>query len=230
MLPHERLIVAADLSSREALLRLVDDLQETVGMFKIGLQAFIANGPEIVRSFRQAGVSVFLDLKLHDIPTTVSRAVAEAAALEVRMLTVHTAGGADMLTAAAGAVGDPGQPLLLGVTVLTSLGDRDLAAIGFTGTPESNAVRLAGLALRSGLNGVIASPLEIRAIRESCGPAFLIVTPGIRAASDPAGDQSRTLTAKKAMEAGADFIVVGRPITGAVSPREAALRIVESMA
>ena len=230
MLPQERLIVAIDRSERSAIHELVEALEGTAGLFKIGLQAFIANGPSIVTDIRHRGARIFLDLKLHDIPNTVARSVAEAAALNVQMLTLHASGGAAMMNAAATAVGQTGTPLLLGVTVLTSLGERDLAAIGLAGTAESNAVRLASLAKDSGMNGVVASPLEIGAIRRSCGDSFLIVTPGIRAAEDAAGDQSRTMTAAAAVKAGADYIVVGRPITEAASPRDAALRIVDSIA
>lgn len=221
----DRLIVAVDLSSRDEILRLVDELQGAAGVYKIGLQAFIANGPDIVREIVSHGVRVFLDLKIHDIPNTASHAVAEAAALGAAMVTVHTGGGEAMLRACAGT-----STLVLGVTVLTSLDDSELARIGINDGPLDQAVRLAKLADSSGLRGVVASPLEIGAIREACGGDLVIVTPGIRAAGSDTGDQRRTLTAREAVSAGADYIVVGRPITGARDRRGAALALVESIA
>jgi orotidine-5'-phosphate decarboxylase len=226
MEPRNRLVVAVDLSPRDAILRLVDDLRGSVGVFKIGLQAFLANGPSIVTEIAGNGEQVFLDLKIHDIPNTAQHAVAEAASLGASIATVHTAGGAAMLRACAEAAG----PLLvLGVTVLTSLDEPELQEIGFTGSPLQNAVRLARLAQTSGLRGVVASPLEIAAIRDACGDDFVILTPGIRPAGSDAGDQRRTMTPREAVAAGADYLVVGRPMTGAADPRSAALSIVEEM-
>ncbi|HEX7154722.1 MAG TPA: orotidine-5'-phosphate decarboxylase [Thermoanaerobaculia bacterium] len=224
MRPDERLVVAVDLSSRDEILRLVDELHGIAGVFKLGLQAFIANGPSIVREVVSRGERVFLDLKIHDIPNTAQHAVAEAAALGAAMLTVHTGGGPAMLRACA-----HDAVLVLGVTVLTSLDELELAAIGFGGAPLDNAVRLARLAQESGLRGVVASPLEIAAIREACGDDFVILTPGIRPAGADAGDQRRMMTPRQAVAAGASYIVVGRPITAAADRREAALRIVEEM-
>jgi len=221
---RDRLVIALDLSSRDEILRLVDELRGTVGVFKIGLQAFIANGPSIVREIVAAGERVFLDLKIHDIPNTAKHAVAEAAALGASMATVHAAGGEAMLRACA-----HDSLLVLGVTVLTSLDEAELARIGFHDSPVDNAVRLARLAKDSGLRGVVASPLEITSIREACGAGFVILTPGIRPAGADAGDQRRTMTPGEAVAAGADYIVVGRPITSAADPRSAALRIVEEM-
>jgi orotidine-5'-phosphate decarboxylase len=224
MQASDRLIVAADFSTRDEILRLADDLRGVAGVIKVGLQAFVANGPGLVREVTSGGHRVFLDLKLHDIPNTVSHAAAEAAKLGAAMLTVHATGGEAMLRAAAA------QPLLvLGVTVLTSLSDRDVEEIGLTGTASSNAVRLARLAQRCGLGGVVASPLEIAAIRDACGAELAIVTPGIRPAGEDRGDQQRTMTPLEAVRAGADYIVVGRPITGAKNPRHAAMKIVEDM-
>jgi orotidine-5'-phosphate decarboxylase len=222
MRPADRLVIAVDLSNREAILRLVDELRGAVGVFKLGLQAFVANGPSIVREVVAAGERVFLDLKIHDIPNTAQHAVAEAAALGASMATVHAAGGEAMLRACA-----HDDLLVLGVTVLTSLDAAELERIGFHGSPVDNAVRLARLAQDAGLRGVVASPLEIRAIREACGPDFVILTPGIRPAGSDAGDQRRTMTPGEAIAAGADYIVVGRPITSAADPRSAALRIVD---
>ncbi|HEX2833500.1 MAG TPA: orotidine-5'-phosphate decarboxylase [Thermoanaerobaculia bacterium] len=220
----DRLVVALDASDRDSILRLADALHGIAGVVKIGLQAFIANGPSIVRELVSRGERVFLDLKIHDIPNTAQHAVAEAAALGAFLTTVHTAGGEAMLRACA-----HDSLLVLGVTVLTSLDERELANIGFAGTALDNAVRLARLAKSSGLRGVVASPHEIRAIREACGEAFVILTPGIRPAGAEAGDQKRTMTPREAIDAGASYIVIGRPITGASNPRDAALRIVQEM-
>ena len=243
MQPRDRLVVAVDVSKRDEILRLVDDLRGTVGVFKIGLQAFIANGPQIVREIVSSGERVFLDLKIHDIPNTARHAVGEAAGLGASIATVHAAGGEAMLRACAAAgssefLGSSGSSgggsprnslLVLAVTILTSLDEPELARIGFAGTPVDNAVRLAQLARDSGLRGVVASPLEIRAIREACGEDFVILTPGIRPAGSDAGDQRRMMTPREAIAAGADYIVVGRPITSAADARSAAQRIVEEM-
>ena len=224
MQARDRLVVAADLSSRDDILQLVDELRGAVGMFKIGLQAFIANGPALVREIVAAGEKVFLDLKIHDIPNTAGHAVAEADALGASIATVHASGGEAMLRACAST-----RALVLGVTILTSLDDEDVARIGFDGSAMESAVRLARLAQGSGLRGVVASPHEIAHIREACGDGFVILTPGIRPAGQDAGDQRRTMTPRDAIRAGADYIVVGRPITNAKSRREAALQIVDAM-
>lgn len=220
----DRLVVAADLSSRDEILRLGDELHGVAGVIKIGLQAFIANGPSLVRDVVARGHRVFLDLKVHDIPNTAKHAVAEAAALGAAMLTVHASGGLAMLQAC---VHD--SLLVLGVTILTSLDDDELQRIGFRGTSVDNAVRLAMLTKNAGLRGVVASPLEIAAIREACGDGFVILTPGIRPAGSDAGDQRRTMTPGEAIAAGADYIVVGRPITAARDRRAAAEAIVNEI-
>jgi len=224
MQARDRLIVAIDRSSRNDILRLADSLHDVTGVLKIGLQAFVANGPSIVRELVERGTRVFLDLKVHDIPNTAEHAVAEAAALGAAMVTVHASGGAAMLRACASA-----PTLVLGVTVLTSLDDDDLHRIGFAAPALDSAVRLAKLAQQSGLRGVVASPQEISAIRAVCGNELTIVTPGIRPAGSDAGDQRRTTTPAAAIAAGADYIVVGRPITEASDPRGAALAIVDSL-
>ena len=221
---RDRLVVAVDLSARDEVLRLVDELRGAVGMFKIGLQAFIANGPSIVREIVAAGERVFLDLKIHDIPNTAKHAVAEAAALGASIATVHAAGGEAMLRECA-----DDRLLVLAVTILTSLDDAELRRIGFAGSPLDNAVRLAKLAKSCGLRGVVASPLEIEAIRDACGADFTILTPGIRPSGADAGDQKRTLTPREAIAAGADYLVVGRPITAARDRRAAAISIVEEL-
>lgn len=224
MQARDRLIVAADLSSSAEILALADELRGIAGAFKIGLQAFVANGPDLVRQVIAAGHRVFLDLKLHDIPNTVQHAVQEAESLGIAMLTVHASGGAAML-----GVARSERTLVLAVTVLTSLGEDDLDAIGWRGDASGSVVRLAKLAAASGIRGVVASPLEIRAIRESCGADMTIVTPGIRPPGSDAGDQRRTMTPSEALKAGADYIVVGRPVTAAANRRDAALRIVDEM-
>lgn len=222
---HERIIVALDRTSRGEVLSLADTLHGVVGVYKLGLQAFIANGPSIVRDLVSRGSRVFLDLKLHDIPNTVQHAVEEASALGAAMMTIHAGGGRAMMNAAAKAARGPERPLILGVTILTSLGQGDLGEIGFNGSPADSAVRLARLAQDSGLDGVVASPLEIASIRAACGSDFVIATPGIRSAHDSKGDQKRTMTANEAIAAGATYIVVGRPITEARDPRAAALSL-----
>jgi orotidine-5'-phosphate decarboxylase len=220
----DRLIVAADLSSRDEILALADELHGVAGTFKLGLQSFVANGPALVREVVSRSEKVFLDLKLHDIPNTVEHAAREAASLGISMLTVHASGGEAMLRAAR-----LDGILVLGVTVLTSLADDDLRQIGFGAPAMPSAVRLAQLAKKAGIGGVVASPLEIAAIREACGPDLKIVTPGIRPEGAEAGDQRRMMTPREAVRAGADYIVVGRPITGAKNRRDAAMRIVDSM-
>lgn len=224
MQARDRLIVAADLSSRDEILALADEMSGIAGLLKIGLQAFVANGPSLVREVVGRGVKVFLDLKLHDIPNTVQNAVREVEKLNVAMLTVHASGGPPMLRAAA-----TEKLLVLGVTVLTSLDDAAIREIGFTGDVMSLVPRLARLAQQSGLRGVVASPLEIRAIRQVCGGALTIVAPGVRPAGSDRGDQARTLTPREAIAAGADYIVIGRPITEKKNRREAAVQIIEEM-
>jgi orotidine-5'-phosphate decarboxylase len=220
----DRLIVAIDRSSRDEILRLADALQGAAGILKIGLQAFVANGPSIVREVISRGAKVFLDLKIHDIPNTAQHAVAEADSLGATMVTVHTAGGEAMLRACA-----IDTTLVLGVTILTSLDEDGLHAVGFNGTPLDNAVRLAKLAQKAGLRGVVASPHEIGAIRDACGSEMRIVVPGIRPEGSDTGDQRRTTTPAEAIAVGADYIVVGRPITDAKDPRAAALALIDSL-
>ena len=223
MQSRDRLIVALDRSSRDDILALVDALHGIAGAFKIGLQAFIANGPALVHEVVASGERVFLDLKVHDIPNTAGHAVEDVARLRVAMTTVHAAGGQAMLRACA-----RDDLLVLGVTILTSLDAADLRHIGLNGTPLDNAVRLAVLSKECGLRGVVASPEEIEGIREACGPELVIVTPGVRPVGSSADDQRRTKTPAAAIAAGADYVVVGRPITDAREPRDAARRIIES--
>lgn len=226
MNPRDRLIIALDVATRDEALRIVDQLHGLAGVFKIGLQAFTAAGPDLVREIVARGESVFLDLKLHDIPNTVEKAAASAQALGVFMLTVHAAGGSSMMRAASSAAP---KLRILGVTILTSLSEADLKSIGMVPGLQENVLRLSQSAREAGLAGVVASPREIAAIRKASGSDFLIVTPGIRSSGDAAGDQQRTLSAGEAIRAGADYIVVGRPITAAPDPRAAAQRLLDEL-
>jgi orotidine-5'-phosphate decarboxylase len=212
-----KLIVALDVDSFQEAAALVQVLHNVVDVFKVGSQLFTRVGPRIIELIHEQGKECFLDLKFHDIPNTVAKAVESAAALRVRMLTLHTCGGAEMLRAAAAV---PNHPLLLGVTVLTSE----------SGNVQAEVLRLAKLAKKSGLNGVIASPREIHPLRELLSDKFLIVTPGIRPAKTERGDQRRTMTPAEAIIAGASYIVVGRPIVAADDPAREARRIVEEIA
>jgi len=199
-----------------------------VGGIKLGLEFFVANGPTAVREIAGAA-PLFLDLKLHDIPNTVAGAVRSAAALEPLLLTIHCAGGAAMMRAAAAAASDAAQGRrrmkLIGVTVLTSLDDSDLKATGQRGTAAEQAQRLALLARDSGLDGVVCSPHEVAMLRQACGPGFLLVVPGIRPSGAAAADQKRVMGPRAARDAGADYLVIGRPITEAADPAAAARAI-----
>jgi orotidine-5'-phosphate decarboxylase len=219
------ILVALDVSSAREALSLADRLRGAVGGFKIGSQLFTAAGPEIVRTLAGHGDRVFLDLKFHDIPNTVAGAVRSACDLGVWMVNVHASGGRAMLDAARREASDrPGRPLVIAVTVLTSLTGGDLNTIGVAATPMEQVLRLAALAREAGLDGVVASPQETAAIRQASGPEFVIVTPGIRggAAISGADDQQRTLSPAAAIAAGSSYLVVGRPITADVDPRAAA--------
>jgi orotidine-5'-phosphate decarboxylase len=235
MTAREKLIVALDVPTAEAGLRLADRLEGRVGMFKVGLENFTAEGPVLVRFLTAKGMQVFLDLKLHDIPNTVRSAACAAAHLGVSIFNVHASGGRKMMEAALeGAVEgarDRGgrRPLVLAVTVLTSLAAEDLAGLGISGSPEEVVVRLAQLTREAGLDGVVASPREIAALRNAMGPDFVIVTPGIRPAAAGADDQVRIATPASAIQAGASYLVVGRPIAAAADPATAADAIVAEM-
>lgn len=229
MNPRDRLIVALDVATGEEAAALAARLAGHVGMLKVGKQLFTAAGPTAVRRLREAGARIFLDLKYHDIPNTVSGAVGAAASLGVSFVDVHALGGRSMMAAAATALGGS-ETRLLAVTVLTSHDDASLSEIGLAGPVASAVERLARLARSSGAHGVVASPHEIAAIRAACGPDFLIVTPGIRPAGTKAGDQARAATPAAALAAGADYLVVGRPILEASDPAGAAAAIVAEMA
>lgn len=228
MTPRDRLIVALDVPDAAAARAMVDRLAGEVGMFKIGSQVFTAAGPDFVREVIARGEKVFLDLKFHDIPNTVAGAVSAAAGLGVTLVDVHALGGKDMMEAAVGALPAMGIRLLA-ITILTSHHEQTLATIGVGGSVADSVRRLAALAREAGADGVVASPNEVALVREVCGPDFLIVTPGIRPAGAARGDQSRTASPAAARAAGADYIVVGRPILEAADPAAAAAAIVREL-
>jgi orotidine-5'-phosphate decarboxylase len=210
----------------------VEQLKGLAVFFKVGSQLFTAEGPQSVRQLAGLGADIFLDLKFHDIPNTVSKAVTAAAELpNVRLLTLHAAGGLGTMKAASEAVaGKKDRPLLLGVTILTSLDTAAIHQVGLTGSLAARAVSLARLAKKAGLDGVVSSAHEVRAIRGACGEEFMILVPSVRPAGSAANDQARVATPGEATRAGANFLVVGRPITAATNPREAALAIIEEVA
>lgn len=217
--PRQRLIVALDVSSAAAAHKIVAAVGDSAFCYKVGMQLYTAEGPQIVRDLVSSRRKVFLDLKYHDIPNTVAAAVREAACLGVSMLTVHASGGGKMLAAATQAAASSGaSPMVLAVTVLTSLDDSDLNTLGIQGAVRDQALRLAALALTNGCQGVVASPREAADLRSELGTNFAIVTPGVRPAGADVGDQARVLTPAAAITAGATHIVVGRPITGAPDP------------
>ena len=245
MLNRDRLIVALDVSSATQARQIVQSIGESASTYKVGKQLFTAEGPQIVRDLVASGRKVFLDLKFHDIPNTVAGAVSEAAKLGVNMLTVHASGGSKMLKAAVDAAAQSAsKPMVLAVTVLTSLSDADLAELGISGHVQTQVLRLGSLARQAGCGGLVASALEARELRRELGNDFAIVTPGIRpegivggrhlpavGKSGEAGarrpdDQARVLTPREAIAAGATYLVVGRPILESPNPAQAAAAIV----
>lgn len=229
------ILVALDVESAAKAIELAGQLRGSVGGYKIGKQLFTAAGPAMVRELASRGDRVFLDLKFHDIPNTVAGAVQSAVATGAWMIDVHASGGGAMMTAAADAaatqsraLGRP-RPLVIGVTVLTSMTDATLREVGVQRSIIEQVVHLAKLAKASGLDGVVASPQETRAIRDACGQDFQIVTPGVRPPDQRQDDQARTLTPAEAMSAGATYLVIGRPITSAPNPRDAAERIAATL-
>ena len=229
-----RIIIALDVQTKEEGLALVGRLKDA-RTFKVGLELFTAEGPALFRKLKALRKDIFLDLKLHDIPNTVAGAVRSAFKHGVRMMTIHTSGGREMMAKAAEAAkaaaeaGQGPRPLLLGVTVLTSLKGDDLEEVGMGSDVASQVLRLAGLAKAAGLDGVVCSPQEIEVLRREYGPGLIIVTPGIRPVWAAAQDQKRIMTPAEAVAKGADYLVIGRPITGATSPNDAFLKVVEEL-
>jgi orotidine-5'-phosphate decarboxylase len=238
--PRSSLVVALDFDSLSSALKFAKQVADLVGMFKIGSQLFTTAGPEAVRQVAQLGTGIFLDLKFHDIPNTVAGAVLASAAMPgVQLVNVHALGGTAMMRAAAQAA-SAGVPMgadrtrLLAVTILTSMDQKAIREVGIGGAPKSRVVKLAKLAQKAGVDGVVASVQEAKAIRKACGREFLIATPGVRPKDNGVGakndDQARTATPREAIKAGADFIIVGRPILAAGDPRAAAQEVVDEIA
>jgi len=230
------IIAALDVPTAEQALKLAKEIAPAVGAFKIGSELFTSAGPDIVKKIRATGAAVFLDLKFHDIPNTVAKAVASATRLDVQMLTIHTGGGLEMMRAAeksaqeTAAQAGLNAPLVLGVTVLTSHDNSTLSEIGIQSDTGKQVERLANLAVQAGLRGLVCSPLEIADLREILPPHVQLVTPGIRTGAEKSDDQKRTLTPKEAIQAGANWLVIGRPIYAGENPRAAAEKILESIA
>lgn len=229
------IIAALDVPTADAALKLAREIAPAVGAFKIGSELFTAAGPDIVRRIRDTGAAVFLDLKFHDIPNTVAKAVASATRLDVQMLTIHTSGGLEMMRAAEQSAqqiaGQSGRnaPLVLGVTVLTSMDGNALAEIGCEANVGRQVERFANLAVKAGLRGLVCSPLEIAGLRQILPSHVQLVTPGIRTGAEKADDQKRTLSPREAIRAGANWLVVGRPIYAAENPRAAAEAILKDI-
>lgn len=236
MKPKDRLIVALDVKTADEAQHLVDMLRGIAGMFKIGSQLFTATGPTFVRELVGSGERVFLDLKFHDIPNTVAAAGVEATRLGVTIFNVHAAGGSEMMRRTVAAVAESAhaegltRPSIIAVTVLTSADEMTLAEVGWSTTPEDLVSRLSLLAEAAGMDGVVASPREVGIVRSAVKkPGFIVVTPGVRPEGASRGDQSRVTTPREAITAGADYLVVGRPVIEAPDPAKAALKIIDEM-
>ncbi len=231
MADARQIILALDVGSRAEALPLARLLHKEIAFFKVGLQLFTACGPDLVRDLLEIGVKVFLDLKLHDIPNTAARAAGEAVRLGCSMMTVHTLGGLQMLRSVResvdGAAGELEQapPRLLGVTILTSMDQEEMARVGVSGTPDASVLKLAQLAVDAGLDGVVSSPRELDILEREPLNRLLRVTPGVRPAGAARDDQKRTMTPVEAVRAGANYLVIGRPITGSADPLRAARTI-----
>ena len=223
----DRIIVALDVPTKQEALELIEKLRDQISFFKIGLQLYAAEGPEIVRAVSSTGCKVFLDLKLHDIPNTVARAVESAGRLGTQMLTIHLSGGSEMVRAATAARAN--NMLLLGVTVLTSSTEQTLREIGVASGMDDQVLRLAKLGVEAGIDGVVASPHEIKPLRREFDNKIKIVVPGIRPSGAEANDQKRTMSPRDALDAGADYLVIGRPIIAHRNPREAVDKILEEL-
>jgi orotidine-5'-phosphate decarboxylase len=223
----DKIIVALDVPTKRETLELVEKLRDQISFFKIGLQLYTAEGPEILRAVLSTGSKVWLDLKLHDIPNTVARAVESANRLGVEMFTIHLSGGSEMIRAATSA--RAGNMLLLGVTVLTSSTEETLREIGIPAKVDDQVLRLAKVGVEAGIDGVVASSHEITPLRREFGNKIKIVVPGIRPTWSEPGDQKRTMTPREALEAGADYLVIGRPITAHPNPSEAVAKILNEI-
>ena len=229
------IICAIDTTNVEQAKRLSQQLSGSIGALKLGLEFFTANGAAGVAQIASQAFPVFLDLKFHDIPNTVSKAIKATAGIDTFLMTVHTQGGKAMMRASADAAAEVAvitgkkRPMVVGVTILTSMDQNDLGSIGVSSSVSDQVVRLAELAQASGLDGIVCSPHEIDLIRKACGADFKLVVPGIRPAGSDAGDQKRVLTPKEAVDKGADYLVIGRPITEAADPKAAAQAIWESI-
>ena len=223
----DKIIVALDVATKGKALDLVEELRDQISFFKIGLQLYTAEGPEIVRAVRATGANVFLDLKLHDIPNTVARTVESAAQLKIQMLTIHLSGGEAMIQAAVSE--KPQDLLLLGVTVLTSIDEETLRQMGIPDKIENHVLRLAKLGVENGIDGVVASGHEIQKLRREFGNKIKIVVPGIRPSWSEAGDQQRAMTPRQAIDWGADYLVIGRPIIAHPEPSEAIRKILHEL-
>src|SRR5262245_45615030 len=223
----DKIIVALDVATKEKALELVKELRDQISFFKIGLQLYTAEGPEIVRAVLSTGARVWLDIKLHDIPNTVTRTVESANNLGVHMLTIHLSGGSEMIRAATTTRAT--NLLLLGVTVLTSATEQTLREIGVSGKMDEQVLRLARLGVEAGIDGVVASPHEIKKLRAEFGDKIKIAVQGIRPSWAEPGDQKRFMTPREALEAGADYIGIGRPITAHPRPSEAVRKILEEI-
>ena len=229
MPPKDRLAIALDFADEREAMNLVDRLGQTCQWFKVGMELYYAAGNRIVQQLRDRGFNVFLDLKLHDIPNTVAGAVRSATRAGASLLTIHAGGGAAMMSAAAEAASTPGSPRLLAVTVLTSMDASELAGIGITASPADQVLRLAKLAKKSGIDGMVCSPEEVAALRKETGPDTLLVVPGIRPAGSATDDQKRIATPAQAIADGASMLVVGRPITRAADPAAATQSIMQEI-
>jgi orotidine-5'-phosphate decarboxylase len=224
---RDRLIVVLDVPTQTEALNLVRDLSPEVGFFKIGLQLYTAAGPEIVRAVLATSAKVFLDLKLHDIPNTVARAVDSAVQLGVQMLTIHLSGGPEMIRA--GVTASKNNVSILGVTVLTSATEETLREIGVSDKIDDYVLRLAKVGVAGGIDGLVASPREVKMLRAQFGAKIKLVVPGIRPSWAEAGDQKRFMTPRQALDAGADYLVIGRPIIAHSRPREAVTKILNEV-
>ncbi len=214
-----KVIVALDFPDAKTAMQLVNQLNPELCKLKVGKELFTASGPDFVRSLVKLGFKVFLDLKFHDIPNTVASACAVAADLGVWMMNVHASGGRKMMETASNRLAQLSErPLLIGVTILTSLSQEEINEVGYTGSPQANVLNLAKLAMSSGLDGIVCSPLEASPVREATHPGFQLVTPGVRPVFASTDDQKRVMTPADALQAGANYLVIGRPITAADNP------------